>query len=215
VGCLGSVKAVASLLFLLLPRSATALAEASRPPASRANAPPAQSSVQSCNTTARSIALVLDASGSMNARLPNGETVARRAVKGVAALVPAGAQLSLRLYGAQSPVAQKVTLRVREPACERVLDLLDPVPMPCRECYCAETIGVDPVCVAIIIDIAQNETCQEYPKQQERSRNGALMIMLVTGGIRTIVVTQFIFRRRPELLVLNASHLFWPQAHHR
>jgi hypothetical protein len=72
VGCLGSVKAVASLLFLLLPRSATALAEASRPPASRANAPPAQSSVQSCNTTARSIALVLDASGSMNARLPNG-----------------------------------------------------------------------------------------------------------------------------------------------
>jgi hypothetical protein len=104
--------------------------------------------VQSCNTTARSIALVLDASGSMNARLPNGETrieVARRAVKGVAALVPAGAQLSLRLYGAQSPVAQKVTLRVREPAYERVLDLLDPVPMPCRECYCAETIGVDAV----------------------------------------------------------------------
>ena len=91
---------------------------------------------------------MLDASGSMNARLPNGETrieVARRAVKGVAALVPAGAQLSLRLYGAQSPVAQKVTLRVREPACERVLDLLDPVPMPCRECYCAETIGVDAV----------------------------------------------------------------------
>ena len=89
---------------------AAALAQASRPPASRANAPPAQSSVQSCNTAARSIALVLDASGSMNARLPNGETrieVARRAVKGVAALVPAGAQLSLRLYGAQSPAAQK------------------------------------------------------------------------------------------------------------
>jgi hypothetical protein len=53
---------------------------------------------------------VLDASGSMNAKLPNGETrieVARRAIKGVAALVPANAQLSLRLYGAQSPAAQK------------------------------------------------------------------------------------------------------------
>jgi hypothetical protein len=46
----------------------------------------------------------------MNARLPNGETriqVARRAVTGVAALVPAKAQLSLRLYGAQSPARQK------------------------------------------------------------------------------------------------------------
>src|SRR3954469_21723271 len=67
---------------------AAALAQASRPPASRANAPPAQSRVQSCNTAARSIALVLDASGSMNARLPNGETrieVARRAVDGAKA----------------------------------------------------------------------------------------------------------------------------------
>lgn len=65
---------------------------------------------QSCNTDGRSIALVLDASGSMNARLPNGETrieVAKRAIKGVAALVPAQAQISLRLYGAQSPSAQK------------------------------------------------------------------------------------------------------------
>jgi hypothetical protein len=65
---------------------------------------------QSCNTADRTIALVLDASGSMNARLPNGETriaVARRAVKGVASLVPAQAQLGLRLYGAQSPASQK------------------------------------------------------------------------------------------------------------
>ena len=60
--------------------------------------------------TGRTVALVLDASGSMNAKLPSGETridVARRAVKGVAALAPAGAQLSLRLYGAQSPATQK------------------------------------------------------------------------------------------------------------
>jgi hypothetical protein len=65
---------------------------------------------QSCNTADRSVLLVLDSSGSMNAKLPNGETriqVARRAVKGVAALIPGKAQLSLRLYGAQSPAREK------------------------------------------------------------------------------------------------------------
>jgi hypothetical protein len=65
---------------------------------------------QSCNTAGRSVLLILDASGSMNARLPNGETriaVAQRAVKGVAALMPPEAPLSLRLYGAQSPRADK------------------------------------------------------------------------------------------------------------
>lgn len=65
---------------------------------------------QTCNTSDRSILLVLDASGSMNARLPNGETriaVARRAIKGVASFVPGDAKLSLRLYGAQSPASQK------------------------------------------------------------------------------------------------------------
>lgn len=65
---------------------------------------------QTCNHAGRTIALVMDASGSMNARLPNGETrieVAKRAIKGVAALVPAQARLSLRLYGAQSPSGRK------------------------------------------------------------------------------------------------------------
>lgn len=65
---------------------------------------------QSCNTADRSVLLILDASGSMNARLPNGETriaVAQRAIKGVAGFVPAQAQLSLRLYGAQSAASQK------------------------------------------------------------------------------------------------------------
>ena len=44
-------------------------------------------------------------------QLPNGETrieVARRAVKGVAALVPANARIGLRMYGAQSASAEKV-----------------------------------------------------------------------------------------------------------
>lgn len=65
---------------------------------------------QTCNTSDRSVLLILDVSGSMNARLPNRESridVARRAVKGVASLVPGQAQLSLRLYGAQSPSSQK------------------------------------------------------------------------------------------------------------
>lgn len=65
---------------------------------------------QTCNTAGRTIELILDASGSMNAKLPNGETritVARRAIKGVAALVPAETQLSLRMYGAQSPRSAK------------------------------------------------------------------------------------------------------------
>ena len=65
---------------------------------------------QSCNTADRSVLLILDASGSMNARLPNGETrmaVAQRAIKGVARFVPAQAQLSLRMYGAQSAASRK------------------------------------------------------------------------------------------------------------
>src|SRR4030095_6080328 len=71
---------------------------------------PFLSHAQSCNTADRSVLLILDASGSMNARLPNGETrieVARRAVKGVASFVPAKAQVALRLYGAQSPARAK------------------------------------------------------------------------------------------------------------
>jgi len=71
---------------------------------------PAAALAQSCNTADRSVLLILDASGSMNARLPNGETriaVAQRAIKGVAGFVPAQAQLSLRMYGAQSPASQK------------------------------------------------------------------------------------------------------------
>ena len=54
--------------------------------------------------------LILDASGSMNAKLPNGETriaVAKRAIKGVAGFMPAQTQLSLRMYGAQSTAHQK------------------------------------------------------------------------------------------------------------
>src|SRR5688572_11070683 len=65
---------------------------------------------QSCNTASRSVLLILDASGSMNAKLPNGETriaVAQRAIKGVAGFIPAQAQLSLRVYGAQSAARQK------------------------------------------------------------------------------------------------------------
>jgi hypothetical protein len=65
---------------------------------------------QSCNTADRSVLLILDASGSMNAKLPNGETriaVAQRAIKGVAGFIAAEAQLSLRMYGAQSPSSRK------------------------------------------------------------------------------------------------------------
>jgi von Willebrand factor type A domain len=65
---------------------------------------------QSCNTADRSVLLILDASGSMNARLPNGETrmaVAQRAIKGVAGFIPAQAQLSLRMYGARSAAGRK------------------------------------------------------------------------------------------------------------
>jgi hypothetical protein len=70
----------------------------------------AAAGAQSCNTADRSVLLVLDASGSMNARLPNRETriaVARRAIKSVATLLPSEAQVSLRMYGAQSPKSGK------------------------------------------------------------------------------------------------------------
>ena len=71
---------------------------------------PMSALAQSCNTADRSVLLILDASGSMNAKLPNGETriaVAQRAIKGVAGFIPAQAQLSLRMYGAQSAAREK------------------------------------------------------------------------------------------------------------
>jgi hypothetical protein len=71
---------------------------------------PAAAVAQTCNTAGRTITLILDASGSMNAKLPNGETriaVAQRAIKGVASFIPAQAQISLRMYGAQSPASRK------------------------------------------------------------------------------------------------------------
>jgi hypothetical protein len=71
---------------------------------------PAAAFAQTCNTADRSVLLILDGSGSMNARLPNGETriaVAQRAIKGVAGFIPGKAQVSLRLYGAKSPSRDK------------------------------------------------------------------------------------------------------------
>lgn len=71
---------------------------------------PSPSLAQSCNTAERSVLLILDASGSMNAALPNGDTritVAKGAIKGVASYLPARAPISLRVYGAQSPKSEK------------------------------------------------------------------------------------------------------------
>jgi hypothetical protein len=72
--------------------------------------PTSPASAQTCNTGSRSVLLILDSSGSMNAKLPNGETrleVAKRAVKGVAGFLPEQAHISLRMYGAQSAASQK------------------------------------------------------------------------------------------------------------
>ncbi len=65
---------------------------------------------QNCNKADRSVLLHLDASCSMNAKLPNGETriaVAQRAVKGVAGFIPAQAQLSLRHVWSAVAASQK------------------------------------------------------------------------------------------------------------
>lgn len=65
---------------------------------------------QSCNNADRSVALILDASGSMHARLSNGESriaAAQKAVKGVASLVDPKANVGLRIYGAKSPASAK------------------------------------------------------------------------------------------------------------
>lgn len=65
---------------------------------------------QTCNNADRSVALILDASGSMHARLPSGVSriaAAQKAVKDVAALVDPKARLGLRVYGAKSPASEK------------------------------------------------------------------------------------------------------------
>ena len=71
---------------------------------------PADSLAQACRNAGQAVALILDASGSMHARLPSGESriaAAQKAVKGVAALVAPDAQLGLRVYGGKSPASQK------------------------------------------------------------------------------------------------------------
>jgi len=60
--------------------------------------------------TGRSIALVLDASGSMNAKLPDGATridAAKSAVADLVGRLPADTRLALRAYGHQSPTQHK------------------------------------------------------------------------------------------------------------
>jgi hypothetical protein len=60
--------------------------------------------------TGRSIALVLDASGSMNAKLPDGATridAAKAAVADLVGKLSADTRLAFRVYGHQSPTQQK------------------------------------------------------------------------------------------------------------
>jgi len=60
--------------------------------------------------TGRSLVLVLDASGSMNARLPDGSAridAAKTAVADLVGKVSAGTRLALRVYGHQSPTQRK------------------------------------------------------------------------------------------------------------
>ena len=58
----------------------------------------------------RSVALVLDASGSMNAKLPDGMTridAAKTAVADLVGKLPGDTRLALRVYGHQSPTSAK------------------------------------------------------------------------------------------------------------
>jgi hypothetical protein len=60
--------------------------------------------------TGRSIALVLDASGSMNAKLPDGTVridAAKAAVAKLVTMLPGDMRLSFRVYGHQSPTREK------------------------------------------------------------------------------------------------------------
>jgi Mg-chelatase subunit ChlD len=60
--------------------------------------------------TGRSVALVLDASGSMNAKLPDGTSridAAKAAVAGLVAKLAGDTRLALRVYGHQSPTRAK------------------------------------------------------------------------------------------------------------
>ncbi len=70
---------------------------------------PFVSFAHACTPADRAALLILDASASMTAKVPNGETrinVARRAVEGVVHIFPPEAQLALRVYGSQSPDSQ-------------------------------------------------------------------------------------------------------------
>lgn len=65
-----------------------------------------RTSAQAPAATGRTIELVLDASGSMNGKLPDGRTkmdAARAAVRAFLDALPAGTRLAFRAYGHQSP----------------------------------------------------------------------------------------------------------------
>jgi len=61
-------------------------------------------------TSSKSIALIIDASGSMNAKLPEGRTRiegAKAAVEDIVGKLPADVRISLRAYGHQSPTSRR------------------------------------------------------------------------------------------------------------
>ena len=71
--------------------------------------PAAQAQAPQATTAGKSIEIVLDASGSMNAKLADGRTRldgAREAIGVVAPAIPATARIALRVYGDQSPRAK-------------------------------------------------------------------------------------------------------------
>jgi tetratricopeptide (TPR) repeat protein len=60
--------------------------------------------------SSKSIALIIDASGSMNAKLPEGRTrieAAKAAVEDIVGKLPADVRISLRAYGHQSPTSKR------------------------------------------------------------------------------------------------------------
>jgi hypothetical protein len=67
-------------------------------------------SADSCLNGDRTVEIILDASGSMNARLPEGPTridAARASLEGVVQALPPEVTVGLRLYGSQSPKSEK------------------------------------------------------------------------------------------------------------
>ncbi len=158
----------------------------------------------SAENAGRSVLLILDASGSMNARLPDGKTrfsAAHDAIGDMLLKLPAEVRVALRSYGHQSPTAAKncedtelVTAfdlagQNRQPILATVSELkaqgYTPITLALR--HAAEDIKHEPSAEKVIVLVSDGrETCKSDPCAAAKAladANASLVVHTIGLGV--------------------------------